>query len=43
MQKHSDPSGFFAKSMGAPHSDENGQIVPASSNSSSYFLINNYS
>ena len=43
MQKHSNLSGFFAKSMGAPHGDEDGWIVPASSNSSSYFLISNFS
>ena len=43
MQKHSNPSGFFAKSMGAPHSDKDGQSALASSNSSSYFLISNYS
>ena len=37
MQKHSDPSGFFVKGMGAPHSDEDGQIVLAFSNSSIFF------
>ena len=43
MQKHSDPSGFLAKCMGNPHGDKDSHIVLASSNSSSYFLISNYS
>ena len=43
MQKHSDLSGFLENSMGAPQGKENGPIAPASSNSSNYFLISNYS
>ena len=43
MQKHSNPSGFLANSIGAPHSEEDGLIAPASNNSSNYFLISNYS
>ena len=43
MQKHSNPSRFFAKSMSAPHGDEDGYIALASNNSSSYFLISNCS
>ena len=39
MQKCSDPSGFFAKSTGATHGDEDSQIALSSSNSSSYFLL----
>ena len=43
MQKHSDPSGFLTNSTGAPYGEEDGRIAPASNNSSSYFLISNYS
>ena len=43
MQKHSDPSGFFTNSTGAPHGEEDGCIALASNNSSNYFLISNYS
>ena len=43
MQKYSDPSGFLANSMGAPHGDEDGHIALASNNSSNYFLISSYS
>ena len=43
MQRHSDPSGFLANSIGAPHGTEDGRIALASNNSSNYFLISNYS
>ena len=43
MQKHNDTSGFFAKSTGAPHGDKDGFIALASSNTSSYYLISNFS
>ena len=42
MQKCSDPSGFLAKSMGAPDSDGDGCMAPASSNFSNYVFISNY-
>ena len=42
MQKPSDPSGFLANSMGAPHNVEDGHIALASNNSSNYFLISNF-
>ena len=42
MQKHSDPSSFFANSTGTPHGQEDGCIAPASNNSSNFFLISNY-
>ena len=43
MQKGSDLFGFLAKSTGAPYGGKDGFMAPASSNSSSYFLISNYS
>ena len=43
MQKCSDPSGFLANRTGTLHGDDNGHIAPASSNTSNYFLISNYS
>ena len=43
MQKRSDLSSLLANSTGAPHGEEDGCIAPASNNSSSYFLISNYS
>ena len=43
MQKHSDPYGFLANSMGAPHGDKDGCIALASNNSSNYFLMSSNS
>ena len=43
MQKCSNLSGFLANSNCAPHGEEDGHIDLASNNSSSYFLISNYS
>ena len=40
---HSDPSGLFENSTGAPYGDEEGYISPDSNNSSNYFLISSYS
>ena len=43
MQKHSNPYGFLANSMGAPHGDKDGCIAPAFNNSSNYFLMSSNS
>ena len=43
MQKCSDPSGFLANSIRAPHSKEDGCIALTSKSSSNYFFISNYS
>ena len=43
MQKCRDPSGYLENSMGAPKGKEDGHIALASNNSSSCFLISNYS
>ena len=43
MQNCNDPSGLFDNSIGTPQGNEDGRMVPASSSSSSFFLIINYS
>ena len=41
MQNCKEPSGFFAKSTGAPHSKEEGLMAPFYSISSIYYFTNN--
>ena len=43
MQNYNNQSGFFPNSIGAPQGDENGYIMPASNNTSTYFYILGYS
>ena len=40
MKSYNDLSSYFENNTAAPQGDENGSMVPFSSNYSSFFLIN---
>ena len=42
MQNFKELSGFFEKSIAAPHGEEEGLMAPTSNSSSIYYFANNY-